>query len=310
MPGPTSAGCPAPLPARRCRGARSTPSACPTRWWSTATRPSSCRCSRTTRWRRACGAPRGACTSSCRGSWSCWSRASRGSGRRGCARGPSAWTTQLLDSSHHVAVVGVDPVGVDEGLVGSRLIAHRQVGAAHVVEQAEGVLLADRLGLEAAPVPLDGQLGQSLVEEAQAEHRAARDQEVGILGRELELADRLVEQFHLAVGDAQVEVGVVVGRREVLGDAALEPFDDLLERLLLLDQLLVALEDRLLRQLLCQLSRQVEEVLLLVEEARGPGGCLVPAGVGLVEPAHAAGVVEAGSRGERRGGQRAYRSRP
>jgi len=79
-------------------------------------------------------------------------------------------------------------------------------------------------------------------------------------------------------------VGVVVGRREVLGDAALEPLDDLLERLLLLDQLLVTLEDRLPRQLLRQLSRQVEEVLLVVEEARGPGGRLVLAGIGLVEP--------------------------
>ena len=54
-----------------------------------------------------------------------------------------------------------------------------------------------------------------------------------MLGRELELADRLVEEPHLAVGDAEIEMGVVVLGRERLGDPLLEPFDDLLERRLL-----------------------------------------------------------------------------
>jgi len=53
----------------------------------------------------------------------------------------------------------------------------------------------------------------------------------GVLGGELELADRLVEEPHLAVGDAQVEVGVVVRRRQMLGDPLLEAFDDLFQGL-------------------------------------------------------------------------------
>src|SRR6185295_5700242 len=86
----------------------------------------------------------------------------------------------------------------------------------------------------------------------------------------------------------EVEVGVVVGRREMLGDALLEPFDDLLQRLLrrLYQQAVAALEDVLLGELLLQFGGEVEEVVLLVEQALGAGTARHrPAAVRLVEPA-------------------------
>ena len=120
---------------------------------------------------------------------------------------------QLLDPSHQVAIVGVDAVRLDEGLVGRGVVPHRQVGAAQVVEQPQVVLLAEAIRFEPPPVPLDGQLRQALVQEAQAQHRAARHQVTGVLGRDLELSDGLVEQPHLAEGNPQVVMrfGILVG---------------------------------------------------------------------------------------------------
>ena len=90
--------------------------------------------------------------------------------------------------------------------------------------------LSDAGRLEPLAEPLDRQLRHSLLEKAVAEHAAALDGAAGVLARELELADRLVDQAHLLVGDPEVVVGLVVLGRELLLDALLELAKDLLER--------------------------------------------------------------------------------
>ena len=51
----------------------------------------------------------------------------------------------------------------------------------------------------------------------------------GILRRDLELADRVVDEHHLLVGDAQVVVRVGVVDADLLRDALLELREDLLD---------------------------------------------------------------------------------
>src|ERR1700709_785805 len=63
---------------------------------------------------------------------------------------------QLFDPRHHVPIAVVDPVELDEDLVGGVLVVHGQVGAAEVIEQAAVVLLAEAGGIEASPAPLHG----------------------------------------------------------------------------------------------------------------------------------------------------------
>src|SRR5436309_12968607 len=97
----------------------------------------------------------------------------------------------------------------------------------------------------------------------------------------------------------------------MLGDPLLEPLHDLLQRLLglLPEQAVAALEDVLLGELLLQLGGQVEEVVLLVEQALGASLLSGASTVRLVEPAHAAGVVQAGVEAVPGGGSRRRRSR-
>jgi len=55
----------------------------------------------------------------------------------------------------------------------------------------------------------------------------------GRLHGDAELADRVVEEAHLLVGDAEIEARLVVVDAELLLDAGLEGGEDLLEALLL-----------------------------------------------------------------------------
>src|SRR6185369_533610 len=90
-----------------------------------------------------------------------------------------------------------------------------------------------------------------------------------------------------------------------LGDPLLEPFDDLLQRLL--DRLgdhVARREELLPRELLLQLGGEIEEVVLLVEQAVGAGALRLALLVRLVEPAQTPCVVQAGRYAARSGGRR------
>src|SRR5947209_10418754 len=100
-------------------------------------------------------APKGLRASTCKRPGRSWIPARPGR-RRGAYR-EGLPRPQLFDPRHHVAVIRVHAVEVDENLVGGLLVAHREVGAAEVVEQAEGVLLVDAGSVEAAAIPADGQ---------------------------------------------------------------------------------------------------------------------------------------------------------
>src|SRR5215207_11065082 len=92
--------------------------------------------------------------------WWCWCPWSMGrNGTRSAPGAQPALPTQLFDPGHHVAIGVVDPVEVDEGLVGGGLVVQDQEGAAEVVEEAQGVVLGEVRSFEATVVPLHGQLG-------------------------------------------------------------------------------------------------------------------------------------------------------
>jgi hypothetical protein len=99
-----------------------------------------------------------------------------------------------------------------------------------VIEQADRFRFRDAGRLEALAIPLDGELGHPLFQETESEHAAALDGPAGVLAGELELPDRLVDQPHLLVRDAEVRVGLVVLGGELLLDAFLELAEDLFER--------------------------------------------------------------------------------
>ena len=102
-----------------------------------------------------------------------------------------------------------------------------------------------------------------------AEHAAALDRAARVLARELKLADGLVDEPHLLVGDAEVVVRLVVLGRELLLDALLELAEDLLEGHLALRRRDVGgLRDHgFVAELLLELLGKVEELLLVGEEA-------------------------------------------
>src|SRR4029450_13517108 len=99
---------------------------------------------------------------------------------------------------------------------------------------------------------------EALPDPAAARHGASR-----ILARELELADRLVDESHLLVGDAEVVMRLVVFGRKLLLDALLELAEDFLERDFALRRRDVGglLDDRFLAELFLELLREVEELL-------------------------------------------------
>jgi hypothetical protein len=114
----------------------------------------------------------------------------------------------------------------------------------------------------------DRELRHALLQEAVAQHGAALEGAPRVLARQLKLADGLVDQPHLLVGDPQVVVGLVVFGGELLLDALLELPKDLLQRHLALgrrDPARLFGQD-LLGQLLLELLCEVEELLLVGEE--------------------------------------------
>src|SRR6266581_182067 len=129
---------------------------------------------------------------------------------------------ELADLVRHVPEVGVLPVELGVHAEGAVGLPRGLEGGREVVAQSLVLLVAAAGGLEPLLEPFDGQLGHSLLEETDAEHAAALEDSAVVLGRELELGDRLVDEPHLLVGDPEVVASVVVFLAELLVDPLLE----------------------------------------------------------------------------------------
>src|ERR1019366_303036 len=175
---------------------------------------------------------------------------------------------EFLQPLADVAERGVRAVDLQERPVGVLPITQRDIDVREVVLQAEAVFLAEVGGLEALAVPLDRELGEALLEEAQAEHRAALDRVLRAFRGSLELAGGFVREGHLLVGDPEVVVRLEVLGRELLLDALLELPEDLLERYVAATHIGSVRRGDLLLQFRLKLACEVEELLLVGEERR------------------------------------------
>src|SRR5713226_1467347 len=172
---------------------------------------------------------------------------------------------QVLHAVHDVAVVGVQAVDLEKGLVGQIGLARRLKDAGEVVKRAERLGLLDVRSLQPLSVPLDGELRHPFLEKTEAQHAAALDRAGRILARKLELPDRFVDQPHFLIGNPEVEMRLVVFGRELLLNAPFELAEDLLERCLPLRTAHVGRRDRrgLLGKLPLELLGEIEELLLV-----------------------------------------------
>src|ERR1035437_4394824 len=183
------------------------------------------------------------------------------------ARRVSSWR-EFLQPFADVPERGVRSIDLEECPVGVLAIARVGVDVREVVLQAHAVVLADVRGLETLAVPLDRELREALLEEAQTEHRAAFHRVLRAFRGALELADRLVRERYFLVRDAEVVVRLVVLGRKLLLDASLELPEDLLERDVSSTDLGSVRSAGLLLHLRLQLAREVEELLFVREERR------------------------------------------
>src|SRR5664280_2235484 len=137
---------------------------------------------------------------------------------------------KLLEPLPDIAERGVRAVDLQERPV--RVLAITEVGieVRKVVLQAQAVFLANTGIVETLSVPLDRELREAFLQEAQSEHRAALHCVLRALRGSLELADGFVREGHLLVGDAEVVMRLVVLGRQLLLDALLELAEDLLQR--------------------------------------------------------------------------------
>src|SRR6266404_5363997 len=169
----------------------------------------------------------------------------------------------FLNPRGDLTVGGVDPVDFGINLQGFVEIALLSMHLRYVVPKPQGLVPIQSWVIESPPVPLQRQIGQTLVTEAEAEDSAALECAAGIARGELQLADRLVHQTHLLIGDSEVVVGVEVVRVDLLLDPLLESREDVLERMRLpVERILVpdVLPLLLLREARIQLGGQIEEI--------------------------------------------------
>src|SRR5262249_17258363 len=137
-----------------------------------------------------------------------------------------------LQFPHAVADVpemGVEAVDVEIGPVGVLEVARGLVDRREVVEESHRFGLLDARRLQALAVPLDRELRHPLLQETEPEHAAALHRPRRVLARQLKLADRLVDQAHLLVGDPEVGVRLVILGGELLLNPLLELAEDLLK---------------------------------------------------------------------------------
>src|SRR5262249_11534542 len=139
-------------------------------------------------------------------------------GRRRSGRTRRAERVQQLAD---LAERGVDGGDLLPGRARLLDLAAARVGAAELEADRELALLPEVRRRECVREQVDGLLGAPLGERALAEHVQAVDAARGALHRALELADRVVEQAHLTVGDAEVVVRLVIAAAERLLHAAL-----------------------------------------------------------------------------------------
>src|SRR5687767_8539894 len=138
---------------------------------------------------------------------------------------------QLLDAVDYIAVIRVDTVDLHEGLLCGLRVADLDMRGRQIVEKTDVLVFGDLRYFQSLAIPLDGELRHSLLEKAKPEHGSAFHGALGVFGGQLELADGLVDETHLLVGDTEVVVGVVVLAVELLFDAFFELFEDLFEGL-------------------------------------------------------------------------------
>src|SRR5262245_31263598 len=129
---------------------------------------------------------------------------------------------QLAHLGRDVAERGVLPVELREQVERRGHVARRLVRGGQVVAQALVFLVGAAGRAQALLEPLDRQLGHALLEEADAEHAGALEYPALVFRRQLELGDRLVDEPHLLVGDAEVVARVVVLLAQLFVDALLE----------------------------------------------------------------------------------------
>src|SRR5664279_1145614 len=175
---------------------------------------------------------------------------------------------KLLEPLPDIAERGVRAVDLQERPV--RVLAITEVGieVRKVVLQAQAVFLANTGIVETLSVPLDRELREAFLQEAQSEHRAALHCVLRALRGSLELADGFVREGHLLVGDAEVVMRLVVLGRQLLLDALLQLAEDLLQRDIAPAHLGDGGRTGLLLHLRLKLAREIEELLLVGEKRR------------------------------------------
>ena len=115
----------------------------------------------------------------------------------------------------------------------ARLVALRGVGAA-LVEAERHLLIGGQARQAERLLEVRHRVGRAAeLDRAERHHVEALELVAGRLERDAELADRVVVEAHLLVGDAEVEARLEVLRAELLLDAGLERGEDLLEALFL-----------------------------------------------------------------------------
>src|SRR5271169_4473293 len=175
---------------------------------------------------------------------------------------------KLLEPLADVAERGVRAVDLEERPVCVLAITEIRIEVREVVLQPQAVFLADPRGVETLAVPLDRELREALLQEAQSEHRAALHGVLRALRGSLKLADGLVGEGHLLVRDAEVVVRLIVLGRQLLLHALLELAEDLLQRNVAPAHLGNRGRARFLLHLRLKLAGEIEEFLLVGKERR------------------------------------------